>query len=83
MGERCLLVNFVYPAVLCGCVLFYPCSQDKIIHFPMGFSGVLIAVISEHFPNSNLIPSFREGRQQPCSAWIEENFLIEFDFYFL
>ena len=57
MGERCPLANFIYPAVLCSCVPLYPCLQDKIIHFPMDFSEVLIAVVSEHFTNSNLICS--------------------------
>lgn len=63
-GERCLLANFVYPAVLCGYVLFcIPIHKTKLIHFPMGFSGLLIVVISEHFTNSNLILQPPLGRE--------------------
>lgn len=62
-GERCPLANSVYPAVLCGRVLLYACSQDKVIHFPVGFSGVLIAVIAERFTNSNLILQPPSGRK--------------------
>lgn len=85
MGGRCPLGNFVHPAVLCGSVLSYPCSKDKIIYFPMGFSGVLIAVISEHFTNSNLILQSPLGREDSSLVQhgLKRIFLIELDFYFL
>lgn len=47
MDGRCSLANSGNPAVL------IPVYQDQTIHFLMSFSGVLIAVTSKQFTNSN------------------------------